>query len=81
MTAGDYQGIALIIGSLGVAIPSIVAAVVSVIALNRGVARDTKMAQIHDLVNGQSAKLNALSEAKGFVEGGNAERANPTAPK
>ncbi len=81
MVGADYQGIALIIAALGVAIPSIIGAVVSVIALNRGTARDTKMAQIHDLVNGQSAKLNALSEQKGFVEGGNAERAKSTKRK
>ena len=82
MTGGtDYQGIALVIAAVGVAVPAIISAVVSMISLNRGVARDTKMAQIHDLVNGQSAKLNAMSEAKGFIEGGNQERASPTQPK
>jgi hypothetical protein len=74
MAGTDYQGIALLIGAVGVAVPSIVTSFLSVISLAR-------QKEIHDLVNGQSAKINAMSEAKGFVEGGNEERARPTAPK
>jgi hypothetical protein len=77
----DYQGIALVIAAVGVAVPSIIAAIVSLMNLNRGNVRDEKMAQIHDLVNGQSLKINAMSEAKGFREGMDQERANPTPPK
>jgi hypothetical protein len=82
MAAGfDYHGASELTLAVGVAFPSIVAAVVSVINMRNGMARDKKMVQIHDLVNGQSARLNALSEAKGFAEGANAERANPTERK
>ena len=49
--------------------------------LAAGAERDQKMAQIHDLVNGQSSRLTALAEEKGFVAGGNEERAHPTPPK
>ena len=71
----DYQGIALIIGAVGIAVPSIVTSFLAVINNIRGTERDRNLKVIHDLVNGQSEKLNALSEAKGFAEGGNAERA------
>lgn len=77
----DYQGISLVIAAVGVTVPSIITAIISLIALVRGSARDVQMTKIHDLVNGQSAKLNAMAEAKGFVEGGNEERARPTPPR
>lgn len=73
----NYQGIALIITALG----SAIAAILSAITLSRGNARDGKLQEIHELVNGQSHKINAMAEAKGFVEGGNEERARPTQPK
>ena len=74
----DYQGIALIIGAVGVAIPSIVTSFLAVINNIRGAERDKSLKVIHDLVNSQSEKLNAMSEAKGFAEGGEAERAKNT---
>lgn len=77
----DFQGIAEIIGAIGISFPSIVAAIISIINLNRGTDRDVKLTQIHDLVNSQSEKLNRLSEAKGFEAGRDAERANPTEKK
>jgi hypothetical protein len=70
----DLHGIAEIIVALGITIPSIIGAVQSY-------RNGSKIAEVHELVNGQSAKLNAMAEAKGFVEGGNEERARPTPAK
>lgn len=81
MAGTDYQGIAEVIAAAGIAVPSILGAIASFINLRRGDKRDTKMAEIHELVNGQSAKINAMSEAKGFREGGDEERARPTEPR
>lgn len=77
----DYQGIALVIAALGVAIPSIIGAIVSVIALDRGRQRDTKLDNIQRHVNGMNEAIKAGARAEGVLEGGNAERANPTGPK
>lgn len=70
----DYVGIATLISS-------VTASVVAIVGVVRGAARDVKLAQVHDLVNGQSAKIQQLAADRGFVEGGDAERANPTPKK
>lgn len=74
----DLNGVAAIIVALGVAVPSIVGAWVSVLNLRNGKVRDTKLAQVHDLVNGQSERLEALTFKADEVSGADKERAAPT---
>jgi hypothetical protein len=69
----DYQGIALVLGATGGLLTVIVGTGLQVAMFIRqgrqlrdGVARDAKITQVHDLVNGQSERLNAalISVAK-----------------
>lgn len=83
--AVDYQGIAILVGALTVSVTSIGGFVLTAIAVVRqgqmqqaGVARDKTLAEVHNLVNGQSKKLEELSFQAGVAQGGKDERANPT---
>lgn len=85
----DSQGIALILGAVGILITTVGTFIVSMVTLfrqgradQRSTERDTKIAQVHDLVNSQSEKLNRAIEAgalaRGKIEGALEERANPS---
>ncbi len=76
----NYQGIALVITAVGVAVPSILGAIVSVVSLRRGNARDIKLDSIQTHVNGMNKLIAAGARAEGVIAGGDAERANPTGP-
>ena len=75
----DYQGIATLIAS-------VTTSIVSLVALGRQRrnrdATDEKLEVLHKLTNGQSEKLNAVTQQLGIeqgkVIGANQERANPT---
>ena len=58
----DYIGLATLITSG-------TASVATIVQLFRGHARDIKLAGIHDLVNGQSEKLNTVIAKGSFAEG------------
>lgn len=73
----DYHGIAEVIGAIVVGIPSITAAVISLVNLRRSARRDSKIEEIHGLVNGQSQQLNALNYAAGVVAGNDQARTIP----
>ena len=77
----DYQGIAEVIAALGVAIPSIVSAVNSVISNRRSARNEAKLNIIQTHVDGMNQMIAKGSHAEGVIEGGDAERANPTQPK
>ena len=67
----DYAGIAAVIAAVGVACPAIAGAIASIVSLRR-------IAVVHDLVNGQSQKLETLTFKAGKVAGADEERAAPT---
>jgi len=67
----DYIGLATLLGS-------ITSSVVAVVGLWRGRERDKKLAIVHDLVNGQSKKIEALTFQAGEISGADKERAAPT---
>lgn len=84
MTSADYNGIAVILTAAGtIGIQAFNAWQVGR-ARDEGKARDKKLTEVHDLVNGMSAaktvsdKRAAFSEGK--AEGIETERANPMTP-
>ena len=77
----DLSGIAQVIMAVGVAVPSIVGAVVSVIVLKRGNARDVKLDTIQEHVNGMNKMIAAGAHAEGVLAGVAAEQAHPTEPR
>jgi len=91
----DYAGIAAVIAAIGIAVPSVIAAINSRTALKRGIEQDRKLSQIADGgierdkklvqiangVDGLSDKRAATAHEAGVREGGDAERANPTDPR
>ena len=75
----DYQGIAILLAANTNAVISIGVFIRQ--GVNRAVT-DEKLERLHELTNGQSEKLNALSKQAGIEEGkvlgANQERAHPT---
>lgn len=87
----DYQGVAVLISTISAVIISLGTFAMQVVgAIQRekmkvaAKATDVKLAQVHDLVNGQSEKMAVISKAIGFADGEKAgqaqERANPMVP-
>lgn len=86
----DSQGIALILGAVGLLITTVGTFIVSMVTLARQGRIEVKQATlvtqqevIHTLVNSQSEKLNKAIEAgalaRGKIQGALEERANPSA--
>lgn len=82
----DYVGIALVITSLTGAVGGVTGAIVALVGLKRGAARDLKLVSIEKHVNDLSDKREAMGvrvgtaegHASGMIEGADKERANPT---
>ncbi len=66
----DYTGLATLIASC-------TASVVSIVTLLRGKDRDKKIAEVHELVNGQSKRLEVMARGEGFKAGADWERSSP----
>jgi len=92
MAPADYQGIALIIGSVGAVLASVGGITLQILTFMRqgqmmraAVSRDAKIDEVHDLVNGASLALNAalikVAHNEGEKAGVETERARaaPTA--
>lgn len=78
----DLGGVAAVLGGAAALITVIGGFVMQVLTFVRqgqlmasGIARDNKLAQVHDLVNSQSEKLNEAIRAVAFAEGEKTELA------
>lgn len=80
----DYQGIAIVIGALGIAVPSIISAGLAVMSFIRQGHIETTVVATHDLVNGLSGRKDDAIERAAFAEGEKSgvatERAAPQVP-
>lgn len=73
----DLQGLAALIASLVLA----GGFVLQVMTFRRQSNRDQKMAEVHNLVNGQSEKLNALTAKSSYAAGQKSGRSHPAKRK
>lgn len=73
----ELNGISALIAALALAGGT----VLQVATFLRQAARDRKLQQMHELVNGASNKLNKLTAAKSFAAGQKSGRAHPSKRK
>ena len=90
----DYAGLSILIGAIAGLITVVGGFAMQIATFIRqgqmlraqhaqaaaGAARDQKLAEVHDLVNGQSGAIRKLEYEAGQRAGTDAERANPTPP-
>ncbi len=65
----DAQSIAILIGAATTAITTLGTLLLQIRQAFKGRERDEKIAQVHDLVNGQSEKLQAAIQLGSFADG------------
>jgi UPF0716 family protein affecting phage T7 exclusion len=82
--AFNYQGVAILLGSITVFITGLVTSVLTVLTFNRQAARDKILQATHDLVDGISKEAKASAKKADFAEGKEAgveaERQQPMVP-